>query len=506
MAVTDTRSSLRLPRTPQVERRPRTRGVLVLFAGGMLLLQLGWTVAFPPFWGMDETDHVFRASSVAAGHWQPATTPADRSVARGEIVRVRSDLVDRASGVCLEHSYSLPGNCLPLGAERDGTVPIASAAGRYNPLYYVVAGTISEPFQGTAALYAMRVTTAVWSCLLLTGALWALMTRARSRWPMAGLLLACTPTMLYSTAVAAPNGVHLAAAICLWCSVTSLLLRPGPSASTPRQLALGAWATTSAVTTLFTHTLGLLWVPLILVAAWGLAGCPPPRQVLRRVPVWVTSVIGAAYVAAGVWVVLARTNDPTAGPPVDAPSPWWYVGRGLFLWPLQAVAAFPDKQDGAPAIVYGIWILGVAALLFVARHQLRSHRSETVTLALVVLVSFAVPAALTLVTVERIGGAWQGRYGYPLAAGVILGLAMLIDRSPQFSQRAQRTLLLVVPALFVAANVVSQAQVVAKTSAVPGLVSVSSWNLPSVWLLVVCGLASAALLAAALARQPRTTA
>jgi hypothetical protein len=113
MTLTETRARLddgspavRADAITTSERRS-VRRVLALFAGALLLLQLGWVVAFPPFWGMDEADHVFRASSVASGHWEPSTTtPSDRLVASGEIMRVRS-----ATGP--SRSPVLPGGTTP---------------------------------------------------------------------------------------------------------------------------------------------------------------------------------------------------------------------------------------------------------------------------------------------------------------------------------------------------------------------------------------------------------
>lgn len=515
MALTEPRV-LPLPPLPDAEASvtrtlaapPRRRGgwrVLGLFASGLLLLQLAWTIAFPPFWGMDEPDHAFRAASVAAGHWQPSTVSADPNEARGEMVRVPTDLAWSAAAVCLLHPWSQPGNCMPMGAERNGTVPIATAAGRYNPVYYAVAGTVARPFHGNAALYAMRVATAVWSALLLTAALWALLTWARTRWPFTVLLLACTPQVLYSTAVAAPNGVHLAASITLWASLVGLLRRPDPG---PTRTGLAVLTAVSGVTALWTHSLALMWVPLIVAASFGLVGRGSWRRALDRDVQRPLLVIVAAYVASGVWVLMARTNDPMAQPHVILMrSAWAYVERGLLLWPLQATAAFPDRKDSAPPLIYGIWLVAVIMLLVLAWPRLRAsaHRLEALTLGAIVLTSFTVPTVLTLATVHRIGGAWQGRYGYPLAVGFFFGLALLLDRSVSDRGRLARVLM-VMPALFVLANVVGQVHVLEKTRRVHGMVRAASWHVAPVWLFLAVGLVSVVLLTAAFLREPDASA
>jgi hypothetical protein len=61
---------------------PRPTGVRLL-AIGMLLLQLGWTLALPPFRGIDEFDHVYKTAAVARGDWFPTPTDATRGTGLG---------------------------------------------------------------------------------------------------------------------------------------------------------------------------------------------------------------------------------------------------------------------------------------------------------------------------------------------------------------------------------------------------------------------------------------
>ena len=91
-------------------------------------------------------------------------------------------------------------------------VTVADAAVRYNPVYYAVVGTVARPFHGAGVDYAIRVATALMCALLLGWAASLIGTWARTSWLYVGLIVAATPTLVYSTAIASPNGVGYAAA------------------------------------------------------------------------------------------------------------------------------------------------------------------------------------------------------------------------------------------------------------------------------------------------------
>ncbi len=125
---------------------------------GILLAQAAWILALPPFRGSDEFDHAYRAAGVASGQWRLTEYARE---GRGMVVEVPADLVAAASGQCDSLKYTGHDNCHPISDAGDGRVTVATAAGNYNPLFYWVIGTAAKPFHGAAALYAMRIATAV---------------------------------------------------------------------------------------------------------------------------------------------------------------------------------------------------------------------------------------------------------------------------------------------------------------------------------------------------------
>ena len=99
---------------------------------------------------------------------------------------------------------------------------MASGAGRYNPLFYGAIGLPSLLFDGASSLYAMRVAAAVLCSVFLGLAGWSLTRWSRTRWPAVGLVATITPVAVYSTAVAAPNGIEMCSALAVWCALLGL--------------------------------------------------------------------------------------------------------------------------------------------------------------------------------------------------------------------------------------------------------------------------------------------
>ncbi|MDO9496030.1 MAG: DUF2142 domain-containing protein [Nocardioides sp.] len=381
---------------------------------GLLCLQAAWLTVVPAFHGPDEFDHALRAASVARGHWGSSELSPDDG--RGSLILVPEDVALAARDTCEALEYTGPDNCRPSSApDADGQVLIASAASAYNPVYYTVVGSAARPFEGVAALYAMRLASLVLCDLLLAAALLLALRRRPSGWQALGLTLLLTPIFLYSTIVAAPNAVGYAAAVLLW---TALLALPedddGPVGWTLAAVSVGVAIVTS------THTTGLMWV-----AAIALCGFPLWRRrlhVLRRHHPGKTLASGTiaalSAVACLVWIVSAGTNDPRSDDGDFGPAP-----AKLFLvmpavWVLQSFATLRMRDQAAPMLVYALAVALLATLLTLAWR--RSGRPARLTLVLVAAASLVAPLAATWVAHPYMGNAWQARYGFPLYVGIYL--------------------------------------------------------------------------------------
>lgn len=409
---------------------PRRAGVL--FFLGLFAVQLAWIFSLPAFRGIDEHDHVYRADAVAHGQW---VAPGDQAPeSRGDLVSVRRSIVTAAGPVCSSLPYTDTYDCSAYGDDGDGRVLVASAAARYHPLFYAVIGTAARPFDGDGAVYAMRTATALIASALVGVALASWRRLSPSPWMPLAFVVVLTPTMTYSSAVAAPNGVEAAAALLTWVSLLRLLHAPTPLAELPRGPLVGATVGLALVTTL--RSIGPMWALLILCAclisaeqtrAWLRAHTPPAMLA--------GGVLAGSVLASAAWTLSQGTNAPsqegTSFPSPEASS----VATQPLLWFFQSIAAFPTRGEQSLPIVYAL--VALVAFGLIATGLWRATTRIRLTMGAITAAVVLIPLALTAVSYEAIGFAWQGRYAWPLSMGVPLlaGLALSRATSPLAAPR-----------------------------------------------------------------------
>ena len=473
---------------PGVEQRTGLRRFVGGIVLGLAILQALWIVTVPPFRASDEFDHAYRAAAVARGEWRSSEAAAD---GRGTLVRVPADLVAAAHDQCAALPYTGHDNCDPAKRYDDGTVLVGSGAGQYNPLFYWVVGTAARPFHGAAALYAMRIASGL-LCLVFMGlAAWALGLGRRGPWSGVGLLLATSPVFVFSTSVAAPNGLEMAAALALWC----LLLR-APDVEDPttqRRMMVLAGAAAAVVVTL--RMLGPLFVVLIVLLAIMFHGRAAVSFVSRhRVVTGVTAgFVGVATAAAAAWTLRAGLVEGSGE--LQGTTEW--SPSSIVLWPFQTIAAFPFRNQPGPIFVY--FVVGglVCLLVFTALRTARGTRRWALATALVA--ALTLPFVLTWISRDGRGVMWQGRYGLPLAVGFVVIAGLVLDRA---SRRPPRGLLLLGGAVLVASTAaclikIVRDELVHKASSTDG-----AWLAPPSWLIIAASVVACAALVAAISAPP----
>jgi hypothetical protein len=400
-------------RTPDVGAAPARRRTLNprwplsprrTMALAVLLIQLTWVFAVPPFGGSDEFDHVYRAASVARGEWSVDPSAATRGT--GALLDVPDDIVAAANPQCEALPYTGPEDCVGV-SNGDGTTKIASGAGRYHPLFYAVVGIPALPFDGYAALYVMRLVTVLLGWLLFCGAIAATRTWARTPWPYVGLALAATPVATYSASVVAPNGVEIFAALMCWTSL------------------IGLFRSTAAVP-------GPLWLLLVLVtAAVATPGSTARiRALLRDRASWLVAVVVAmATLQSTLWIlgVGSLNVGGEASAPQSLADRVGLVSSQAVLWVLQSVAAFPLRNQAAPTIVYACFVLLFFSFLVLALRAATGNVRRS--LALATVAAIAVPFVISVVTYDAHAAVWQGRYGLPYAVGLAVLGGLALDTS-----------------------------------------------------------------------------
>lgn len=462
---------------------------------GVLLIQAAWILVLPPFGGIDEHEHVFKAAAVAHGDFSPHHIPSDQGW--GEFVTVPRSLARAAEPECRILSYTHSDNCVG-SVTTSGDVRIASSAARYNPLYYVVLGVVGQPFSGDTALYVMRAVSALLCALMITAAFFVTRSWSRTPWPSSILLLTLTPTAVYSTTTVAPNGIEICGGLLLWSCLVGL------GNGTPRRLrteTLFVLASIASVPLLAVRTLGPLWWVSTLVGAVLTIGLPRARQVarLRGARGFIAlCVVAGAYGLS--WSIIARSNGFVDESP-NPGSPWPDMFSQWLLWFFQTIAAAPLRNEYAPTVVYAValtaWGLGTLVGFLAANRRLR------VALCYIVVLASAVGISASAVSYSASGYAWQGRYFYPFTVGFFVLLGLALDRRPARLAVNPRFAAGLIGLAVAVTQVISQVAVRDRGVRTSPLAASGQWQVPSLALLIALSVAGIVLLVVAAASPPR---
>jgi hypothetical protein len=465
----------------------RRIGMVRACALGMVLLQIGWIFAVPPFRGSDEFDHTYRAAAVARGQWVADPTSATRGT--GAFVLVPRDIVEAASDECRRLPYTQAADCVPRGS--GSMVEVASGAGRYNPAFYFLIGAPALPFEGVSAHYVMRASAALLCWLMFLGAVCAARHNARTSWPLVGLAVATTPVVVFSTSIVAPNGLELMSALAYWLSLIAVLT-PDPGDAPPWLIAV---LTLSGILLLTVRSLGPLWFGMATLAVLVLTKTSLRRicrvLVSSRQMVTASAALAVAAVAGVVWTrgQGALRIGVEAG---SSHSDWEVVQRivsHLPVWIFQSVAAFPTRDTAGPPVIYLADFFLLALLLTLAIRRSRTRVRWVV--AGVGILSLAVPAVVTFRTYDLFGLAWQGRYTMPFAMGLAVVSAMGLD-AVRARLRAD-LVFLGVAATAVAQTLGAVALMMRERQGSPGVAS-GAWMLLPTWAIAVVMTVGAVLL------------
>jgi hypothetical protein len=404
-------------------RRTRFLGRWAASSSVLLALCLLWSLSTPIPSGPDEPTQYVKAAAVGRG---TLTGSRPHGFPRGTVlVHVPGTFVmyDPAVGCYYLHP-EVPAGCTPLPGPDAHDRATTTYIGEYPPLYFALTGLPSLFSSEPLARRAMRAVSALLSALLLGLAMSAVLTWSRSRWLVVGTALTVTPTAVYLGSVLNPNGLEISAAVAAWTAGVLLVFhhaeRPPPG--------LVAVFTASSVLLALTRPLSPLWVAAI-VGSLALFRPAAARQLLGdRVVRAGVAVTAVALVAAAVYVV---ANDSLAIEKFPLPpglSELQVAALVLGRIPLHLrsmVGQFGAPEFTAPSLAVVLWGLAAGTVLCAALSL--SGRWDAAVLALVVLGALVLlPFAASFPGARSNGLAWQGRYQYPVAAGIpLLATALL---------------------------------------------------------------------------------
>jgi hypothetical protein len=343
------------------------------------------------------------------------------------VVTVPRSLVEAASAQCDWLPYTGEDNCQPIEDQGAGRVSIATSAGLYNPAWYAVIGQPTLVLDGSTALYAMRVLTALLCAVGLAAAAWALGVAGAGRWTRFGFLAALTPVLAYSTVVPGPNGPEIVAGLLLWACLLSLF--KAADSDRRHDAALLVVASIAGIILATLRSIGPMWLGLIVLSVMATVGIRAVLIALTRQPVRWAVASGAVAVAVlgGIWWTLNAGLTNTSPDILDTgPDDDFSLGAKPLAWTLQMIAAFPLRRDFAPATVYLCGALVIGFLLVAAMVQ--SAGTRRLLVFALVLTALVLPIVMTLLTVESQGAIWQGRYQLPWATGILVVSGMQLDR------------------------------------------------------------------------------
>jgi hypothetical protein len=402
----------------------------------LFAMSAAWALSLPLFAGPDEASHMMRATAVVRGQLigQHTGKPGDQIVVYLKVPKLYTHSVD---ATCYVRSTSLTPACAPGFSAGHGRVKLTSDEYRAFPVYYAVVGALSPLDSTVWSTYLMRLVSAALCALFLASAFRSALEFEDAPLMALGVAAAVTPEVLFLTGVVNANSLEIAAAICLWSSLLTLLRsKADPSARLIR------WTGIAAVALSLTRGLSPLYVAIAFATAALVADRERLSTVLRRrdTRIWIVAVIAAMLVAGG-WILYVQNHFPLHSPGIglaDALRNNWNLIRGAIAVPFNRSLDYLHYRDvWMPWVVYGAWGLVVTTMWFIALAF--SKRRDTVILVCFTVVAVGLPIVSRGLAFPDIGNVWRGRYALPLLAGIpIFAGAITVRPNKQRAERSMR--------------------------------------------------------------------
>jgi Predicted membrane protein (DUF2142) len=414
----------------------------------MTVLGCLWALASPLFSVPDEPAHTIRAAAAARGQ----ILPGERTE-RGYSTTVEVPAIfAKASAVpiCYAFNGAATAGCAVPFTGSTATSDIETNAGYYPPAFYAVAGLPSLLFPSATGVYLMRAVSAAICGALLASAVASAWCLPRPRLLVAGIAFAITPMVFFLAGSVNPNGVEIAAAVCLWAALGVVLLVP----DAPDRGRLLARVGVAGVILALSRPLSPFFVALIVATTVALAGWRPLFALARdRRAQFAAGAIAMSCLTTTVWVQAYGTLEQVVGGAGTQAPLLQNLRMAAGTTPVQVqqmVGVFGWLDTGPATLSVFVWLFGVGALLLLGLAS-SPRRGAVVLLALVAAV-VVVPVALEAPRAATQGFPWQGRYSLPLAAGIPILAALQIDRARVLPDRLVRSLGTCLLTLFVAGH------------------------------------------------------
>ena len=430
----------------QHRRRTWLAGFAIFF-----MLMASWTFATPLTAAPDEPAHMLRAAAVARGQVSGPLvirtqliggTPREESVTAVRLPQRYVSLNQMYPCYVFRHRSA---GCAPAFGGSEQTVVTTTAAGRYNPAYYLAVGWPTLFLRGTAGLYAMRLLSALICAALLAGAVVTASEWRRRGVAVLGVTAAATPMVLFLGGVVNPNAVEAAAGVLLWTSVLTICMSPDPDLLNRRMARVG----TAAAVLFCIRPLGLAWVAAAVACGLMVAERGTLRAVVKRRAFWLWSAMaGLFFVAGEVWNMTHPDHSYMNNPP-SATSVAMSTFRNSYKFINQMVGDFGWLDTPSPAYTLIVWPAAVVFLALLAWTCCR--RREGLPVLAICVGIFVIPIVGNALE-HNLGPIWQGRYLLAFTVGLPILSAFIIARRDPLAPIQRRRLVSVMALVLATAD------------------------------------------------------
>lgn len=396
----------------------------------------------------DEPAHAVRAAAMAHGQMIGETVETGSSAVRFQV----PEGIAAASGLaCMAFDPRVTADCqADLPDDATPLVDGLSTAGLNLPTYYILVGWPALLDGGEAALWGMRIVSALLSALCIGVAVMEVRSATRSRWGLTAIALGATPMAVWLGGSLNPNGLEWSASLALLATLVSLGRQVSGTALLVGRLAV---VLASSILLVSGRPVTLLWMLIAALAGLALAHRHVVGPVIRRWQTWVAIGACAAYAGlAALWTIRPPVYETTVTPVPGMgetfaqgfKSTW---GSVVFYW-RELVGIFGWKDTPAPDIVvvaYGAALVGFTAFALVAARGL-----ARVALSGTIVSLLLVPPIIQGMLVTDVGYMWQGRYMLAVLGMILLVAGIVLDDRLPAGQGIgmQRFMLVVLAAAF----------------------------------------------------------
>lgn len=348
-----------------------------------------WALSNPLFASPDETTHMVRAQSIAAGQF------SSPFVTDGLPIR---------SVECFAFQGESPASCQDLTWDAMGT-EYELPTENYPPFFHIVASVPHLVTSGLWGAFTMRLWLAT-LCALLVGWAGALLSRpGDSPWLLTGFCIALTPMAAFTMATVNSTGLAVASTALVVAGLRNLIVRDERGREVIAAIGIGASSL------LLVRRDGVIWLAMI-AAVFSPLGITLLRgqqrwRLTRRATIAVlASALLAGYMAtvfAGPTLAGFLTQRSSGG----GTHPW-EAARLIRAYLAQVIGTFGwlDTPIGEEAFLIAMIVAGFLIVLGVAADDRTQAQSATIALAAILLA----PVAFGVIRFPYL----QGRYLLPM--------------------------------------------------------------------------------------------